>query len=149
MSVVTFTLTRSILSKYNLLSSITNIPKCSNQRWTTLASSTLVKPTNGHTNFPCYSFKENFSLNSSFLYNKRLTNVNILFPLPMDQHMRCSTSTPDSSSSAQPSQLSNKDKLKRAVKEYGATVIIFHITISLFSLGIAYLAVTRYSMKFV
>ena len=40
--------------------------------------------------------------------------------------------------------LSRKDKLKRAVKEYGATVIVFHISISLFSLGGFYLAVTRY-----
>ncbi|RZF38540.1 hypothetical protein LSTR_LSTR006135 [Laodelphax striatellus] len=39
-------------------------------------------------------------------------------------------------------QLSNKDKLKRAVKEYGTTVIVFHISISLMSLGICYLAVS-------
>ncbi|PSN54798.1 hypothetical protein C0J52_01989 [Blattella germanica] len=39
-------------------------------------------------------------------------------------------------------ELSRKDKLKRAVKEYGATVIVFHIGISLLSLGGFYLAVT-------
>uniref|UniRef100_A0A1B6MST9 DUF1279 domain-containing protein n=1 Tax=Graphocephala atropunctata TaxID=36148 RepID=A0A1B6MST9_9HEMI len=39
-------------------------------------------------------------------------------------------------------KLSNKAKLKRAVKDYGATVIIFHVTISLMSLGISYLAIS-------
>lgn len=39
-------------------------------------------------------------------------------------------------------QLSQREKLKRAVKEYGATVIVFHITISLASLGGFYLAVS-------
>ncbi|XP_022195376.2 protein FAM210B, mitochondrial [Nilaparvata lugens] len=46
-----------------------------------------------------------------------------------------------STEAAEP-QLSNKDKLKRAVKEYGATVIVFHVSISLMSLGICYLAVS-------
>ena len=41
-------------------------------------------------------------------------------------------------------KLSQKDKLKRAVKEYGATVIVFHVCISLASLGGFYLAVSRY-----
>ncbi|XP_070194282.1 uncharacterized protein [Littorina saxatilis] len=40
-------------------------------------------------------------------------------------------------------QLSQAEKLKRAVKEYGSTVIVFHITISLASLGGFYLAVSR------
>jgi hypothetical protein len=40
------------------------------------------------------------------------------------------------------SKLTSKDKLKRT--EYGMTVVIFHIGISLFSLGGFYLAVTRY-----
>ncbi|XP_075211621.1 protein FAM210B, mitochondrial-like isoform X2 [Lycorma delicatula] len=39
------------------------------------------------------------------------------------------------------SNLSKKEKLKRAVKDYGATVIIFHVTISLMSLGCCYLVV--------
>jgi hypothetical protein len=42
------------------------------------------------------------------------------------------------------SKLSYRDKLKRAVKDYGVTVVIFHIGISLLSLGGFYLAVTRY-----
>jgi len=41
------------------------------------------------------------------------------------------------------SSLSRKEKLKTAVKEYGSVVIVFHVGISLISLGISYLAVTR------
>lgn len=40
-------------------------------------------------------------------------------------------------------QLSRKDKLKRAVKDYGATVMVFHISISLMSLGLSYLVISR------
>lgn len=40
-------------------------------------------------------------------------------------------------------KLSQKDRLKRAVKEYGSTVVVFHIGISLISLGGFYLAVSR------
>lgn len=39
--------------------------------------------------------------------------------------------------------LTSRQKLQRAVKEYGATVIVFHVTISLASLGICYLLVSR------
>lgn len=39
--------------------------------------------------------------------------------------------------------LSQKDRLKRAVKEYGSTVIVFHVTISLISLGGFYALVSR------
>lgn len=39
--------------------------------------------------------------------------------------------------------LSRRDKLKKAVKEYGSTVIIFHVGISLVSLGIFYMLVSR------
>lgn len=39
--------------------------------------------------------------------------------------------------------LSRKDKLKKAVKEYGSTVFVFHIGISLISLGSFYLLVSR------
>ena len=39
--------------------------------------------------------------------------------------------------------MSKKDQLKRAVKDYGATVIVFHIAISLASLGFFYSLVSR------
>lgn len=53
-----------------------------------------------------------------------------------------------SSSASEPekdpkTQLSSGQKLQRAVKEYGTTVIVFHVTISLASLGICYLLVSR------
>ncbi|KAJ8729503.1 hypothetical protein PYW08_001084 [Mythimna loreyi] len=38
--------------------------------------------------------------------------------------------------------LSAKEKLKRAVKEYGSTVIVFHVCISLISLGSCYLLIS-------
>lgn len=50
----------------------------------------------------------------------------------------------DQNSQSNPVKLSNKDRLKRAVKEYGSTVIVFHVGISLISLGSFYLAVSRY-----
>lgn len=43
--------------------------------------------------------------------------------------------------------LSRKDKLKKAVKEYGSTVFVFHIGISLISLGSFYLLVSRYVLR--
>lgn len=41
-----------------------------------------------------------------------------------------------------------KSKLKRAVKDYGATVIVFHVLISITSLGICYTAVARFAWVF-
>lgn len=38
--------------------------------------------------------------------------------------------------------LTRKDKLKKAVKEYGSTVIVFHVGISLISLGTCYILVS-------
>lgn len=40
-------------------------------------------------------------------------------------------------------QISRKEQLKKAVKEYGSTVIIFHVGISLISLGVCYSLVSR------
>merc|ERR1711860_480431 len=48
-----------------------------------------------------------------------------------------------SSSSSEPP--SRREKLKKAVTQYGPTVIIFHVTISLASLGLFYLLVSRYA----
>ena len=39
--------------------------------------------------------------------------------------------------------LSKKDQLKRAIKDYGSTVIVFHVFISLVSLGSFYVIVSR------
>lgn len=40
-------------------------------------------------------------------------------------------------------KLSQRQKLQRAVKQYGATVVVFHVAISLMSLGGFYMAVSR------
>lgn len=40
--------------------------------------------------------------------------------------------------------LSRKDMLKKAIKDYGSTVFVFHVGISLISLGSFYLLVSRY-----
>lgn len=48
-----------------------------------------------------------------------------------------------SNSNTNESQLSQRAKMKRAVKEYGATVVVFHVSISLVSLGGFYIAVSR------
>lgn len=41
-------------------------------------------------------------------------------------------------------KISRKEMLKKAVKEYGSTVIIFHVGISLMSLGACYVMVSRF-----
>ncbi|XP_008555503.1 uncharacterized protein LOC103576866 isoform X2 [Microplitis demolitor] len=51
------------------------------------------------------------------------------------------SSLPPSSSNDKDEKLTNGQKLKKAVKDYGSTVIVFHITISLMSLGIFYVIV--------
>ncbi|CAG9784490.1 unnamed protein product [Diatraea saccharalis] len=38
--------------------------------------------------------------------------------------------------------MSSKEKLKKAIKDYGSTVIVFHVTISLMSLGGCYLLIS-------
>ena len=40
--------------------------------------------------------------------------------------------------------VSRKDRLKKAIKEYGSTVLVFHVSISLASLGTCYLLVSRF-----
>jgi len=47
-----------------------------------------------------------------------------------------------SSTAPQEGPLTTKEKLKRAVRDYGATVLVFHITMSLMSLGFFYLLVS-------
>lgn len=54
-----------------------------------------------------------------------------------------SQDTQNKTSDSPEPQLTSRQKLQRAVKEYGATVIVFHVSISLASLGICYLLVSR------
>ncbi|KAK4879318.1 hypothetical protein RN001_007464 [Aquatica leii] len=68
----------------------------------------------------------------------RLTDVAKNFLL-QNHHKNFSNDIKDTTPNT---QLTRKEKLKRAVKEYGSTVIIFHVTISLMSLGGCYLLVS-------
>ena len=53
------------------------------------------------------------------------------------------SSAPSPQSPDEEPKQSQKDRLKKAVKEYGSTVIVFHIGISLISLGGFYVLVSR------
>lgn len=70
----------------------------------------------------------NFSLNS-FKYEKNVSDK-------MSEDGKNDGGKP-------PVELSRTEKLKKTVKEYGSTVIVFHVTISLASLGTFYLLVSR------
>lgn len=43
--------------------------------------------------------------------------------------------------------LTRRQRLKKAVTEYGSTVIVFHVGISLISLGTCYLLISRYAIS--
>ena len=55
------------------------------------------------------------------------------------------TQTMDQKTAAKGNQ---RERLKLAVREYGATVIVFHTCISLCTLGISYAAVSRFGLAF-
>lgn len=62
-----------------------------------------------------------------------------------DQPRRFYSSSSDASgeSATGGGQVSSREKMKRAVRDYGSTVIVFHVCISLISLGSCYLLVSR------
>ncbi|KAL7635503.1 UNVERIFIED_CONTAM: hypothetical protein RMT77_014572 [Armadillidium vulgare] len=53
-----------------------------------------------------------------------------------------SSASKDESDDGRAPNITQRQKLKRAVKDYGATVVVFHITISLASLGFFYILVS-------
>ncbi|XP_062699810.1 protein FAM210B, mitochondrial, partial [Aedes albopictus] len=55
---------------------------------------------------------------------------------------QASGTTAESSPASSEPPLTRKEQLKKAVKEYGSTVIVFHVGISLVSLGACYLLVS-------
>ena len=79
--------------------------------------------------------------------------------LLVTRSMSSSSTQPETGSDKQPSPkapsasvpaLSKKYQLKQAVKDYGLTVVVFHVAISLASLGGFYTAVSRYGQyKFI
>lgn len=60
-----------------------------------------------------------------------------------NEHAQKPPGESDSKTEQQPVKESAKEKLKKAVKEYGSTVIVFHVGISLMSLGMFYALVSR------
>jgi len=79
--------------------------------------------------------------------NKRFISLNA--NLLNNDHAQKTTQTssdvksPPTPPSPPPEKESNQSKLKRAVKEYGSTVIVFHVGISLVSLGLSFALVSR------
>lgn len=61
---------------------------------------------------------------------------------PLTNDTKAAESKPNETSADTKQPVTKRDQLKRAVKEYGSTVIIFHVGISLISLGGFYLLVS-------
>lgn len=49
---------------------------------------------------------------------------------------------------SQTAQLSRKEKFKMAIKDYGIVILVFHIGVSLISLGCCYVAIARLASHF-
>ncbi|GFT38817.1 protein FAM210B, mitochondrial [Nephila pilipes] len=49
----------------------------------------------------------------------------------------------DSTQDSNTAKVSQRTRLKQAIRDYGATIIVFHVAISLASLGICYLAISN------
>lgn len=69
--------------------------------------------------------------------------------------MGYSTNAPQQSKTAQNTDdkrdvadLSKRERFKKVVKDYGGTVIVFHVVISLISLGACYTAVIRLVLQY-
>ncbi|XP_059619007.1 uncharacterized protein LOC132263318 [Phlebotomus argentipes] len=67
-------------------------------------------------------------------------NVHLLAPLTHERLIARLCATKEAPEATK--ELSKREKLKIAVKDYGSTVIVFHVTISLASLGLFYLLVS-------
>ena len=55
----------------------------------------------------------------------------------------CPSNYKETASNETPSQKTKTDQFKKAIKDYGSTVIIFHVAITLASFGFFYLLVSR------
>ncbi|XP_045472750.1 protein FAM210B, mitochondrial-like [Harmonia axyridis] len=71
----------------------------------------------------------------SFMYAPKPNNYSLM---PVQKYL----STTNVMMEKSEIKLSKKDQLKKAIKEYGSTVIVFHVTISLASLGFFYVLVS-------
>ncbi|XP_055386253.1 protein FAM210B, mitochondrial-like [Condylostylus longicornis] len=85
----------------------------------------------------CYN---SYKPSSALIYNPTLNGQNL-----SQNHEICyqkMSSSAKESSNDNKDVISKKDKFKKIIKEYGSTVIVFHVTISLLSLGGFYLLVS-------
>lgn len=105
---------------------------------TLVSSSAIVSPgfqlSLGHHNnkfssvsMPCILQRQYFTTTTSLLSNKAED-----------------VQSPGEKPEAATQELTSRQKIQQAVKEYGTAVIVFHVTISLASLGFFYLLVSRY-----
>lgn len=73
--------------------------------------------------------------------NQNLTNIPKRF-ISIGTVQFCQNPS-ESKDQVKPEKETGRSKLKKAVKEYGTTVVVFHVGISLISLGICYTLVSR------
>lgn len=92
------------------------------------------------THYSQYKKPKSPGITHSKMYHTLISNHNILYSSSII--LRRANSNSSEPETIKP--LSRKEKLKKAVTEYGSTVIVFHVGISLISLGACYSLVKRY-----
>lgn len=114
----------------------TNLRKETRMDWSSYEDSSHKKGTFGILS------NKNSLLSAAFLPNNTIIRT---FSLKSRVRQKDSDKLVDSSVDNKGNEkISRKDMLKKAVKEYGSTVIIFHVGISLMSLGACYVMVSRF-----
>lgn len=101
-------------------------------------------------NRPGHLFSRNVYISSSpeiitkCCKSRLLQNQHEVFKVMPNQR---SISSGEHQPTSEVQKFSSKDKLKQAIKDYGATVIIFHVALSLMSLGLSYLIISRWAFS--
>lgn len=96
-------------------------------------------------NFACVNANVMSLVTKRHFSDKKLSNEK---PMEVKTQSLTPENEPKTSENV-PAQLSAREKLKKAVKDYGVTVIVFHVGISLVSLGFFYQLVARYVSRYV
>uniref|UniRef100_A0A034WLY2 Protein FAM210B n=1 Tax=Bactrocera dorsalis TaxID=27457 RepID=A0A034WLY2_BACDO len=86
------------------------------------------------------TYDQDFDINKKATANLPTNTLSILKFTPSQTDKRYYSTTTDGDKP--PAVLSKKEQLKKAFKDYGSTVIVFHVAISLASLGCCYLLVS-------
>lgn len=113
--------------------------KSSSAMWMSLLQSNVMR-----SSFACLS-----PINHSFIScHLNVASNQISYRMFSDKKDVVKTNEPskenESKIQAEPVALTARAKLKNAIKDYGSTVLVFHIAISLVSLGVFYQLVNRY-----